>query len=271
MNFKNILTRSISGLVYVALIVGCILIGETAVICLAIAFATIAVIEFTKITKGLSIDRIPTLLSDIASVCCLVLATFGFPIYLLIFSTVFRLVIELYSNEDDPLRSLAYSFMAYIYIGLPFAMMIAMAMEISCHILLALFIFIWLNDTGAFIFGCAFGKHKLFERISPKKTWEGFFGGFLLTCAASVLFGLAWPQWFGFPGNVWWWIGLGASCSVFATFGDLIESMIKRNLHIKDSGNLIPGHGGILDRIDSLLLVLPVAFLYIFIFTIIYF
>lgn len=117
---------------------------------------------------------------------------------------------------------------------------------------LTLFILIWLNDTGAYCVGCLIGRHKLFERLSPNKTWEGFFGGFVFAVAAGIAAALLCPS---LGMSVVGGAVLGAGVSIVATFGDLFESMMKRHRHLKDSGNVIPGHGGILDRIDSLLLV----------------
>ena len=114
-------------------------------------------------------------------------------------------------------------------------------------LLLTVFVAIWANDTGAYLAGSTFGKHKLFPSVSPKKSWEGFVGGFIASVIAAGLL-LGWK-----PSS----LVFGAVISIAATWGDLFESMIKRQVGVKDSGNIIPGHGGILDRIDSLLLVLP--------------
>ena len=130
------------------------------------------------------------------------------------------------------------------------------------RILLAVFVFIWVNDTGAFLSGITLGKHRLFERISPKKSWEGFFGG-LIACVLVALATNKWCNEFFQVPELGTWIGLSVIVSVMATFGDLTESLLKRTEGVKDSGHLIPGHGGILDRIDSLLLVSPTVLIYI--------
>ena len=137
-------------------------------------------------------------------------------------------------------------------------------------ILLAMFFFIWINDTGAFLVGSMAGRHRLFERISPKKSWEGFFGGLFFCIGFAFLCRYCLDGLFNLEhvgADIGFWLGMAITVSVFGTWGDLVESLIKRGLHIKDSGNLIPGHGGILDRIDSLLLVLPSIFLYYFIYS----
>ena len=125
-----------------------------------------------------------------------------------------------------------------------------------------MFIMIWLNDTGAFCVGSMIGKHKLFPRISPNKSWEGFFGGVVFAIASAFVFKYGFPQYFDNI-SIGGLCGLGVVVSAFATWGDLVESLIKRTLGVKDSGTLLPGHGGILDRIDSLLLVVPASLLYL--------
>lgn len=262
---KKLLTRSISGLIYIGIIIGCILCGRIGILSLSVVLGAVASIEFTKITKGLTPRTIPILIADIAGVVCLAMGFWFFPLILWVFCMVWRLVLELYSNEKDPIRSLAYSFMIQLYIGLPMLMMNSYPEFFGVpHLLLAIFAMIWINDTGAFLVGCTLGRHKLFERISPKKTWEGFIGGLAFCVGFGVICAYCFSGFFEYGTNVWHWVGLAAVVSIFGTWGDLIESLMKRNLHIKDSGNIIPGHGGILDRIDSLLLVLPATFLYIF-------
>ena len=124
--------------------------------------------------------------------------------------------------------------------------------------LLALFVFIWVNDSFAYLTGSLFGKHRMFERISPKKSWEGFIGGAAFTIAASVIFANYFTQ---LP--LWGWIGFAILMIIFGTLGDLVESLFKRTLNVKDSGNILPGHGGILDRIDSVIFSIPALFIYV--------
>ncbi len=127
--------------------------------------------------------------------------------------------------------------------------------------MLLIFIMIWLNDTGAFLVGSAIGRHRLFERLSPKKSWEGFFGGLLFCLIAGYLAPiLSADDFAGYPMR---YVGLGVLVCVFSTWGDLFESMIKRAAGVKDSGNILPGHGGMLDRIDSILFVVPASLVYL--------
>ena len=128
----------------------------------------------------------------------------------------------------------------------------------TSSLLVGFFIVIWGNDTFAYLSGMAFGKHKLLERVSPKKTWEGTFGGALFSFIAVIVLSLFFKEL-----NAFEWIGFALTIIIFGTFGDLFESLIKRTLGLKDSGNIMPGHGGILDRFDSILMAAPFAYIYI--------
>lgn len=230
---------------------------------MAAIFAALATIEFEKITHELDRRTIPALILDIAGCICLVFGWMETPVLIWIFVMICRMVMELYLNSDTPLANLSRSFMTQIYIGMPLGTMTFIGEGWNLHIILALFLMIWLNDTGAFIIGSKFGRNRLFERISPKKSWEGFFGGLGFNILAALIFALCGKSFFDLQWGVASWLGLGIAVTLFSTWGDLVESLLKRNLNIKDSGNLIPGHGGILDRIDSLLMVMPASLLYL--------
>jgi phosphatidate cytidylyltransferase len=158
--------------------------------------------------------------------------------------------------------------MSQMYIALPFSLLNVLAFsapgQYSYVFPLSLFIFLWMNDTGAYLSGSLLGKHKLFPRVSPGKSWEGSIGGGLLVVAVAFAFG-----WFendegmGMM-NEWEWAGLGLVVVIFGTWGDLVESLFKRTLGIKDSGSILPGHGGMLDRFDSSLLAIPAAVVYLY-------
>lgn len=175
---------------------------------------------------------------------------------------------ELYSHHDNPIVNLGVTMLSQIYIVLPLSLINLLAFgNFACFsgeapfyaIPLAIYIFIWASDTGAYLSGSLLGRHKLFPRISPKKSWEGSVGGALLTVGAAV----AVAHFYGFM-NVWQWIGMALVVVVFGTYGDLTESMIKRHLGIKDSGNILPGHGGLLDRLDSMFFAIPAVIMYLY-------
>ncbi len=267
MNAKKLITRAISGLVYCLLMVGGVLLGNYGVVALGIILSSLACIEFAKISHELNHGNIPLLIIDIAGCWCLALTALNPAICLFwVLIMLVRLIAQLYVKNPTPLKDLSHSLMSQIYIGFP---MLAMSMIDFCwdsRLILLVFVIIWANDTGAFLVGSAIGKHRLFERISPKKSWEGFIGGVAVSIGCAVAFFYLCPGVFGISrtlSGIWLTIGFTVVVTVFGTWGDLVESLIKRTLHIKDSGNIIPGHGGILDRIDSLLLALPAAFLYL--------
>jgi cytidylyltransferase family len=267
---KNLLTRTITGTLFVGLIILALTLGYNYLFLGVFAsISVLALAEFYGLTQQQkSITLITDIYGGMALFFGMTYATYYggslicFSPYLLYI--LLRFVIQLYSKEADPLKNWAYSFMGQIYVALPLAIICAIYNLFGAHILLALFIFIWVNDTGAFCVGCTFGKHRLFERISPKKSWEGFFGGLFFCIVAAIIFSLCFPLYFTGL-TLTGWIVLGILTSIFATWGDLCESLIKRTLNVKDSGKLLPGHGGILDRIDSLLLVSPMALLYLII------
>jgi phosphatidate cytidylyltransferase len=172
-------------------------------------------------------------------------------------------IIEIYRKKTEPLINIALTILPIFYIALPLALLNLMNDKTTFHFigfpvfLTGYFILTWAYDTGAYLYGKQFGKHKLFERISPKKTWEGTIGGsgIALLIAALLFFLVKEIKLFD-------WLTLTTLILVFGTFGDLVESLIKRNLNIKDSGSILPGHGGILDRFDSILISAPFVFLY---------
>lgn len=266
MKFKSWILRAISGLIYVGIIIGCIFWGTVPFSILAALLGVAAVIEFEKICEGISETSLPPLFLDAAGVVFLAFGWLGYPILGWICIYVCRIIIELYVKNDKPIRCLAISLMTQIYIGIPLALMTFIGKYIGLHFILAIFLMIWINDTGAFVVGSLVGKHRLFERISPKKSWEGFFGGLAFTLITGWLFAIGGGYFWDVKWNVITWLIFAAVVTVFSTWGDLAESLIKRSLKIKDSGHIIPGHGGILDRIDSLLLVMPAAFIFLIIY-----
>lgn len=256
---KSWLVRSASGIIYIGIIVGSIFWGIYPFTLVAILFGILAVFELEKICEGISENSLPTTILDAAGIATICFFWQIFPILIWLFIYVGRIILELYLKNPRPIRCVAISMMSQIYIGLPLGLMTFLGYTVGLHFILAGFLMIWINDTGAFVVGSLLGKHRLFERISPKKSWEGFFGGLAFNFLAGWLFAIGGGHFWQVEWNVITWLIFGLVVTCFATWGDLIESLIKRSLNIKDSGNLIPGHGGILDRIDSLLLVMPAA------------
>lgn len=277
---SNLIKRALSGIIYVALIVGAVILGGWWFIGLFCFFSIVALNEFYGLSNGSTGgENVTTLIIDLTGgfiltfgLCCIniellsplttrVLGGTFFTIYLLYL--VVRLVTQLYGREQSPLTNLAYSYMGQMYIALPLGLM-SMYYTIAdgSALLLAMFVMIWLSDTGAFLVGSAIGRHKLFPRISPGKTWEGFAGGCLFAIGSAFVFKYCFPTYYSSI-TIEGLCGLGLVVALFATWGDLVESLIKRTLGVKDSGHIMPGHGGILDRIDSLLLVIPASLIYL--------
>ena len=171
-------------------------------------------------------------------------------------------ICELYRKSDSPIANIATSIFGSLYVALPIALMLVIPLlmgggEWNPWIVLFYVFIIWANDVFAYLFGITLGKHRLFERISPKKSWEGFVGGLIgamgMGYLAAVMTG----------GDLVEWIGMALIAAITGVFGDLVESLFKRSVDVKDSGQVIPGHGGWLDRFDALLLSVPFAFIYL--------
>ena len=188
-------------------------------------------------------------------------------------SIVYLMVAELYMKAKDPINNWAYTMLSQLYIALPLSLLNVLAFRSNGYSIqysylapLAVFVFLWIKDAGAYCVGSLIGRHKLFPRISPGKSWEGSVGGGLLVVVAAVATWYVTTQ-YGVNDlglSAYGWAGLGLVVVVFGTWGDLIESLFKRTLGIKDSGNILPGHGGMLDRFDSTLMAVPAAVVYLY-------
>lgn len=276
---NNFLQRAITGVLFVAIIVGGILYDPLAFGTLFVIISALTLREFAHLVnqnEEVSINKTITMLGG----AYLFLAIMGFCIdaagsgifipYLLLL--IYLMVSELYLKKKNPVLNWAFSMLSQLYIALPFALLNVLAFHNNADaptsvsynpiLPLSVFIFLWLNDTGAYCFGSLLGKHRLFERISPKKSWEGSVGGGVVAIASAFVLGHFFPV---MP--MLEWAGLALTVVVFGTWGDLTESLLKRQLQIKDSGSILPGHGGMLDRFDSSLLAIPAAVVYLYMIT----
>lgn len=176
-------------------------------------------------------------------------------LYVLCPTIALTFTLELYRQGSYPFTNIAYTLLGIIYTGIPSALLHLIAFTQGAYhyeFVLGILLVLWANDTGAYLVGSRLGKRKLFQRISPKKSWEGALGG--ATLALIVSYGIAcyWPSL-----SKSLWLGIGGTIVIAGTYGDLAESMLKRSLQLKDSGEILPGHGGFLDRFDSFLLAVP--------------
>ncbi len=270
---KNLLLRSLTGLIYVVIITTGIIVNQYTFLGLFSLILVVCLWEFYNLINRVRQVNINPYFNCLGGIL-LFLPTYlyasgiseHFIFYPFLFYIVISFILELYQKKQDPLVHLAYTFLGQCYITLPVSILNMIAFQTDaasslCYsplFILSLFAFIWMNDTGAYLVGITFGKHRLFERISPKKSWEGFFGGLIFTILSSLAFAYYEPA---IP--YYHWIGLSAMIVIFGTWGDLVESLFKRTLEVKDSGNSLPGHGGFLDRFDSLLLAIYGMFFYV--------
>lgn len=271
---KNFIQRAITGIIFVAVLIGCIIGSPFSFGILFAIISGMATYEFCNLVNKLEDVDINRNICTLGSVF-LFFCFFYYGInptdtgifipYLILL--VYLMISELYLKKSNPIHNWAYSMLSQVYVGLPFALLNVLAfqsIEATSYyqfiLPLSIFIFIWINDTGAYCTGMLFGKHRLFERISPKKSWEGSIGGAVFCIAAA--FALA--HWVPVM-NTMEWIGMALTVVIFGTWGDLTESLMKRHLGIKDSGNILPGHGGMLDRFDSAIMAIPATVVYLYV------
>lgn len=269
---KDLGTRILTGAVFVSVLIGGMLINEISFLVVFSLITILALHEFYGLIRkaaNVGVNKFLNILGGLLLFIASYLyfsstfpAIFVFVPYIAYILCIF--ICELYAKRENPILTLAYSVLGQVYLALPLALLNYLAFGYessgSYHhaLLLGLFVFIWVNDSFAYLAGSMFGKHRMFERISPKKSWEGFAGGVAFTIVAAVIYSMFFTQ---MP--LWAWIGFALVMIVFGTLGDLVESLFKRTLHVKDSGNILPGHGGLLDRIDSVVFAIPAQFIYI--------
>ena len=276
---KNLIARTITGVLFVAIVVVSFLDPVAMTILFSIATG-LTVWEFTGLVnqrEGVTVNRFICTVAGtyfyyaMSGFCSDMTPATVFVPYLV--TIVYLLVAYLSATHEDPITNWAYTMMSQLYIALPFSLLNVLAFRITAEgttftsvLPLSIFVFLWINDTGAYCCGSLLGKHKLFPRISPGKSWEGSVGGGIFVIgAAAIIWHLTEQNGINdLQLSLYEWIGLGIAVAVFGTWGDLVESLFKRTLGIKDSGNILPGHGGMLDRFDSSLLAIPAAVIYLF-------
>lgn len=282
---KNLILRTITGLAFVAVLVGSIVYSPFTFGALFAVVTGLATLEFCNIVNKNAGVQTNTFICSLSSIllyfaffayscgyanAMLIVPESVFLPYIVTF--IYLLVSHLYFGRQNALASWAYTMMSQLYVALPFALLNCIAFVPypmgplgTAYIYmypLAVFLFLWSSDTGAYCVGSLLGKkipYKLFPSISPKKSWVGSVGGTLLALGVAAIVARFEPSL-----TVLQWMGFALVVAVFGTWGDLVESQIKRQLGIKDSGNVLPGHGGFLNRFDSSLLAIPASLVYIY-------
>ncbi|MGR6088266.1 MAG: phosphatidate cytidylyltransferase [Arcticibacter sp.] len=264
--------RAVTAIFFAGFVVSCIMANQWTFLVLMALLLVLGILEFYRLISlsgnapqavmGLLIGVVFCALTYLISVGLLAVEslTILLPLTFMVF------LFELYRKQANPFLNIASTLIGVVYLAIPVSMMIVMALMpskesgVSYHggLLMGCILHIWANDTGAYFVGSRFGKNRLFERISPKKSWEGFFGGLALSIVAAWLNHRLFAEL-----ELIEWIAVGVLMSVFGTLGDLVESMLKRSINIKDSGTIFPGHGGILDRFDALLVGIPFVCCYL--------
>lgn len=273
MSWKNLIIRALTGIVFVAILFGSIVYHPITFLILFSLITGFTLWEFYGLVRHYENAHIKRIVSSVGGMYLFVasfiyangLANGDIFLPYLIF-LMYTFISELYFKDANPINNWAFAMLPQIYCAGSFSLLNFITTttlpggETEYHPLfvIAIFIFVWLNDTGAYLVGSLFGKHRLFERISPKKSWEGFFGGLVVALLSSQLF-----AWYA-PEISWYnWLAFSATIVIFGTWGDLTESLLKRTLGVKDSGKVLPGHGGMLDRFDSVMMASPAAYVYI--------
>ncbi len=277
MNARDLITRAGAGVVYILLILLGVLGGRTTFLIVFGAILAIGLFEFYRMVEKDTSHAISKIFNILMGVLLFLsvflfiegIFLFALPVAILVYLMIL-IASSVFLRRQDILHGIIYSVFGQIYVTMPLGLLMLLSYSYQSSLageghdwvpVLALFVFIWINDTAAYFIGSLIGKHKLIEHISPKKSVEGFIAGIFFTLVASFFFARFYPEF-----SPAFWMGYAAVVALFGTLGDLFESLIKRTCGVKDAGTLIPGHGGILDRIDSLLVAVPAAYLYLLVF-----
>ena len=263
-NLSNLQQRVIAAVIAVPFLLFCVLYSDYTFLVLFLVIGALAQLEFYKLVGSIS-DNLP--LTFYGTFCGAVMHVLTFFIekgdlayqnyYILSPLLTLIFFIKLYKSKDEkPFKNIAYTFLGIIYVALPFTLLTVLAYikndTYDSNIVLGCLFLLWASDSGAYFAGTKFGKTKLFERVSPKKSWEGSIGGMITAMVVATIISRYFTNYSAFQ-----WYAIGVIIVVAGTYGDLVESLFKRSINIKDSADTIPGHGGFLDRFDGLLLSIP--------------
>jgi len=270
---NNFIQRVATSAIFVIVLVGGTLLHSAMLCAIFVGIVFIGMIEFYRIT--IKAQHKPQIISGLVFGIFILISNFLIAAnmasklfyFLYIPFVALFMIIELYRRNKNPIVNVAITLFGSVYVSMPFGLLSYLVFyppfgnHYDPSFLIGYFLLMWANDSGAYIIGSLIGKHKLFERVSPKKTWEGFIGGAFFTLLAAFFISKFLKE----IGLIHW-LAIGSITFLFGTIGDLIESQLKRTVDMKDSGKILPGHGGILDRFDSILVSAPIVFVYLMIF-----
>lgn len=263
---KKLIIRTASGLVFATVVIGSVLLSEISCVALLLFVSIVCMYEYYRAMQnsGIKVNILEGIvIGSIVFFIISLVALFNcpLPLLLLIFPVLFLIwILQLWKNEEQPFSTISHTASGIIYISIPLAMTLFLAKPVYAGIneycpfvILGAIVLQWVSDTFAYLTGVCIGKHPLFKRHSPKKSWEGFVGGMVFCVLAGYLIG----KYIDTPFDVTDWVVMASMIPPIGTLGDLVESMFKRSMNIKDTGKIMPGHGGLLDRFDSLIMTTP--------------
>ncbi|MFC2096305.1 phosphatidate cytidylyltransferase [Bacteroidota bacterium] len=265
---SNLVQRTITGIIFLVIVIGAIAFNKITFFILFELIIIGAMYEFYTLAEKKKFN--PQKIYGIVIGTLVFAANYffandfiGAKVFLAIIPFVISIfILELYRKSEYVFVDIGFTILGILYIAVPISfanyIVLSNGIEYSSHLLLGFLFLTWAFDTLAYVFGVSFGKNRLFERISPKKSWEGFVGGTLSSLGVAYLLSLVFTEL-----SFLHWAILSVIISVFGTYGDLVESAFKRNIDEKDSGSILPGHGGVLDRFDAVFFTLPLFYLYL--------
>lgn len=267
---QNLYTRTITGIFFTALIIGSLLLHPVAFAAVIFVMMMVGLLEFYRLAGSKEIFPQQVLGLLIGAIIYIIVALIALRIisalYLALLPVLLLLffIAELYRTKPNPLLNITFSIFPIAYVSIPFAMLVFLmnpmvtGSQPRWHLIFSFFMILWSNDTFAYLVGITLGQHKLSEKISPKKTWEGLIAGIIFGLLAAYILSIFFKELM-----LWQWLIASLVINIAGIFGDLSESLLKRHFQVKDSGNILPGHGGILDRFDAVIFSAPALFCYL--------
>lgn len=268
---SDLITRALTGLFFISLVIGGIWWSDSLSVAVFLLFFVIGLTEFVNMFKKheevqlCSISFYTAAIGLFSILSAISLGWISSIFYVLIFPILFLILLpELWHNKKNPILNLSVLIFGLIYLVIPFYLFVELSVLSikGSQVLIGMFILVWSNDSFAYLTGRLLGKTKLFERISPKKTWEGTLGGLILTSVSGILISMFLDTQF----DMLFWLIASFLVALSSIFGDLLESLFKRSLGIKDTGNILPGHGGVLDRFDAAIMSAPIFYTWLVIY-----